>query len=407
MGVEFKQRTLDNGLTIVAEVDPDAHTAAAGFFVRTGARDEDSPVMGVSHFLEHMMFKGTDDLSADDINRGFDDLGARNNAYTSGELTCFYASCIPERFGDALGLLSKMMRPALRQDDFDTEKNVILEEIAMYRDNPFWVLYEECTDRRYRPHGLAHRVLGTDETITALQRDQMLAYFEDRYSADNTTLSLAGRVDFDHACALAEELCGRWQTTRPGRDRSRPRTNDETFAMGDAKVSRGYVIGIADAPAIDDDDRYAAALAAAALGGPDNSRLHWALIETGLADEAQAAADAHDGAGDYFVYASGDPGRLDEIWSVIEREAKGLRDSLDGHDLERLRTRQATAAALAGERPGDRMQRLGRLWTMLGRYISLEEDVDRIARVTLEEARAVLDRWPIEPRLVGRLMPGE
>ena len=131
------------------------------------------------------------------------------------------------------------------------------------------------------------------------------------------------------------------------------------------------------------------------------------MIETGLADEAQAAADAHDGAGDYFVYASGDPERLDEIWSVIEREAKGLRESLDRHDLERLRTRQATAAALAGERPGDRMQRLGRVWTMLGRYISLEEDVDRIARVTLDEARAVLDRWPIEPRLVGRLTPAE
>src|SRR5690606_38952834 len=139
----FQHATLPNGLTVIAEVDPEAHTAAAGFFVKTGARDEASPLMGVSHFLEHMMFKGTDQRSAEELNRQFDLIGARNNAYTTSELTCFYASVLPERLlgaGGAVDLLADMMRPALREEDFDTEKKVILEEIAMYEDNPFWVL---------------------------------------------------------------------------------------------------------------------------------------------------------------------------------------------------------------------------------------------------------------------------
>lgn len=407
MGVTFKHRELACGLTVVGEVDPSALTSAAGFFVRTGARDEAAPVMGVSHFLEHMMFKGTHDLTTEDINRGFDGLGARNNAYTSSEVTCFYAQVLPERLDAALSLLARMMRPALRTADFDTEKQVILEEIAMYQDNPFWVLYEEALERRYTPHGLGHRVLGTNQTITALSRDQMQVYFDQRYSADNTTLSVAGAVDFDRVCDRAEALCAAWPRTGAVRDRARPSGHRDRFTLRDAKVQRGYLIGLADAPPADDDDRYAAALAAQALGGPDNSRLHWALIETGIAEEAQAAADAHDGAGEYFVYASGDPERLDEIGHTIERECRALRDSMDEGDLERLRNRQLTAATLAGERPGDRMQRLGRLWTLLGRYISLEEDLARIERVTLAEARAVLDRWPIEPAMIGRLVPEE
>jgi len=196
MPITFEHATLDNGLTIIAEVDPDAHTSAAGFFVKTGARDEASEVMGVSHFLEHMMFKGTLKRSADDVNREFDEIGASFNAYTSHEMTVFYASVLPERLDTAVDILSDIMRPALREEDFSTEKNVILEEIAMYKDSPFWVLYEQVMQEHYEPHPLAHRVLGTGDTVTNLQRDQMKTYFDHRYSADNTAVALAGNLDF-------------------------------------------------------------------------------------------------------------------------------------------------------------------------------------------------------------------
>lgn len=405
MPVTFRQHLAPNGLRIIAECDPDAHSAAAGFFVRTGARDEASQVMGVSHFLEHMMFKGTDTLSAEDLNRRFDEIGARNNAYTSSEMTCFYAHVIPEFLPDATELLARMMRPALRQDDFDREKCVILEEIAMYKDEPYWVLYENVMERHYRGHTLGHRVLGTEETIKALSRDQMREYFENRYSADNTVVSLAGKVDFDAAVRQIEALCADWQPTRVGRDNRRPQIGGGEFEIRDSNVTRGYLLGMAAGPSIDDERRYAAVLLSQVLGASDNSRFHWALIETGLAEEAQAGYDPHDGAGDYLVFAAGDPSRLDEIWSVMQREIENLARSVTQDDLERLRTKLATAVTIGGERPADRMQRIGRLWTYLARHTTLEEELDRINRVTLDEVREVAAAFPLRPATVGRLIP--
>lgn len=407
MAVTFQQRTLSNGLTIVAETDPASHTAAAGFFVRTGARDEPGEIMGVSHFLEHMMFKGTAELSADDINRRFDEIGASNNAYTTHELTCFYAKVLPEHLERAIDTLGRMMRPALRQDDFDTEKGVILEEIAMYKDNPFWVLYEEASQRHYRSHPLGHRVLGTAETIRALSAEQMRRYFHDRYSADNTIVALAGRVDFDATCRQIDSLCGAWDRTGAARDSARPATGGGTFELRDPRINRAYILGLAEAPTVADDRRYAAALAAQILGGSDNSRLHWALIETGLAEEAHAGYEPHDGTGQWLVFASGDPGSAERTWSVVLREIRSLRDSLNEDDLMRLRSKLATAATVDGERPGDRMQRLGRLWTYLGEYRSLEEELARINAVTLDDLRAVCDEFPLTPTTTGMMLPAD
>jgi len=166
MPVEFKQATLDNGLTIIAETDPAAHTASCGFFVKTGARDEASAVMGVSHFLEHMMFKGTERRTPDDVNREFDEIGARYNAFTSAEMTAFHAQVLPEALPQATDILADILRPALRESDFTDEKGVILEEIAMYKDEPFWTLYEELTARRYGAHPLATACWGPTRRST-------------------------------------------------------------------------------------------------------------------------------------------------------------------------------------------------------------------------------------------------
>src|SRR5688500_13507858 len=131
MPIEFKEATLANGLKVIAEVDESAHTAAMGFFVKTGARDERPSVMGVSHFLEHMMFKGTPTRSAEEVDQEFDDLGAEHNAFTTSEVTAFWAHTLPAHLFKAEEILSDILRPAIRQADFDSEKKVILEEIAM------------------------------------------------------------------------------------------------------------------------------------------------------------------------------------------------------------------------------------------------------------------------------------
>lgn len=406
MPVTFEHATLDNGLTVIAEVDPDAHTSAAGFFVKTGARDESAEVMGVSHFLEHMMFKGTEKRSADDVNREFDEIGASYNAYTSHEMTVFYASVLPEKLGVAVDVLSDIMRPAIRQDDFDTEKNVILEEIAMYKDHPFFVLYEQVMQEHYEPHPLAHRVLGTDDTVAGMERDAMKAYFDHRYSADNTAVALAGNLDFGACVAWLEDKCGHWARTGAVRDTARPNASGKTIKLTDENISRAYLLALTPAPSVQDERRYAAMMLAKVLGDPDNSRLHWALIETGLAEEAQAAYDARDNVGDYFVYASCDPEKADEVWGIVERELDGLTDSLTEDDLERLRNKLATSVTLAGERPGGRMQRLGRTWLNLGAYMSLDEELERINGVTLADLRAVHEAFPFVPRTFGVMGPG-
>jgi len=406
MPVTFQEHQLANGLRVIAETDPDAHSAAVGFFVKTGARDEDASIMGVSHFLEHMMFKGSEDLTAEEINRRFDALGARNNAYTTSEITCFHAQVLPEHLPEVTTLLARMLRPALRQEDFDLEKNVILEEIAMYRDNPFWVLYEATVERHYRTHPLAHRVLGTSETVSSLTRDQMLAYFQQRYSADNTVVSLAGNVDFDAAVSLIEKQCADWKPSGALRAHQPHQGPGESLRLTDENISQGYLIAIANAPPIEDDRRYAASMLMQVLGGSENSRLYWALIETGIAEEAQAAYDAHQDAGDFFIYASGDPARLDQIQDIIDRESAALVESLTQADLERIRARLATAATLGGERPNDRMQRIGRYWLSHNTYRSLEAELERIEQVTLEDLRDVAEAYPLSNRTLGRLVPG-
>ncbi len=405
MPIEFKEATLDNGLKIIAEVDPSAHTAAAGFFVKTGSRDEDPAVMGVSHFLEHMMFKGTEKRTAADVDRDFDDIGAIHNAYTTAEQTAFYAHCLPEHLPRAEEILSDILRPALRSDDFDTEKPVILEEIAMYRDHPFWGLYETAMETYYGKHPLSHRVLGTEETVGGMAREQMLEYFCERYSADNTILALAGRFDFDEMVGGITEHCGGWQATKTRRQSPELTVAGEEFTMESETVNRHYLLMLSPAPAMNDDRRYAAGMLAQVLGDADGSRLYWALIETGLAEEAQSQYDGRDGVGEYLIYCSCSAEMAGQVEATACEEGAKLIDSITEDDLERVRNKVATAATLHGELPSGRMQRLGRLWLYTGSYRSLEEELARINAVTLADLRAVHDEFPIKPTVIGRLTP--
>ncbi len=405
MAIEFKQHTLSNGLTIVAEVAPEAHTAAMGFFVKTGARDETPEMMGVSHFLEHMMFKGTDNRTAEQVDQEFDAIGADHNAFTSSEITAFWAHSLPESLPKAGEILSDILRPALRQEDFDAEKNVILEEIAMYQDQPFWILYERALEVYYDQHPLAHRVLGTPETIGPLPRDGMLEYFQRRYSADNTTVALAGRVDFERMIELIEKHCGQWQRTDTRREQPKFIPSPNEFTLEHESISRAYLLMASPAPSLDNEQRYAMSMLGQILGDSDGSRLYWALIETGLAEEAQAQYDGRDGLGDLLTFACCDPANLDEVEATIKREMEGIIGSLTEDDLQRVRSKVATGTTLQGELPGGRMRRLGQLWTYFGEYRSLEDELARINAVTLSDLRTVAEAYPLKPLVTGRLVP--
>lgn len=405
MPTTFEKATLPNGLTLIAEIDPAAHTAAAGFFVRTGTRDEPRQLMGVSHFLEHMMFKGTKRRSAEDVNKAFDDMGAKANAYTSHELTAFYAGVLPEQLEQAGELLSDIMRPALREEDFVTEKGVILEEIAMYQDEPFWVLYEAVSEKHFGKHPLGYRVLGTQQSITDLTSEQMRGYFEHRYSADNTTIAMAGRVDFDKMVKKFEQWCGHWPRTGATRDPVLPKIKRQELTIESDRFNQAYRMLIASAPASDDDRRHAAAIAMQVLGASDNSRLHWAVVEPGLAEEASSAYDVRDGLSDFRIMVVTDPEKLEKSWAIVEKELGKVAREINEQEVALTRGKLKTAVTLAGEKPEGRMHRIGRNWTLDHRYTTLSEELEKLRAVTAKDVRKVLSEFPFSPATMGTMTP--
>ncbi|MCH2162468.1 MAG: insulinase family protein [Phycisphaerales bacterium] len=401
--IEFKEAVLPNGLTIQAEIIPTALTAATGFFFRTGARDEASEVMGVSHFLEHMMFKGTEKRTAEDVSRELDELGANHNAWTTAENTAYFAHTPHEVIHEAVDVLADILRPSLRQEDFDEEKQVILEEIAMYADQPFWVLYEAAIERYYGKNPIGHRVLGTVDTVSALKPEMMRAYFEDRYSADNTVVAASGRVDFDALVEQVDRLCGHWPATNPQRGH-----RAVEFSAGELEVelpentSQRYSVMLCPSTAMNDDRRYAAGQLAHCIGDVEGSNLFWSVIETGIAEEAQMHFDGRDGCGEMAVTLVCSPENAEKAEDIVRDELINAHERIDDDALVRSRAKIATSVMLASEKPMGRMSRLGVRWTYRLPYRTLDEELDRINDVTLGDILAYRDAFPLDELLVTR-----
>ena len=405
MPVEFKHTTLDNGLTIVAEVNPNAHTAATGFFVKAGSRDEVTELMGVSHFLEHMMFKGTERRTAAEVNRDFDRIGANYNASTSQEVTNYYAHVLPEYLGDALDLLTDILRPTLRGDDFDMEKNVILEEIGMYEDRPFWVAYEEVMDRYFGPHPLGHRVLGTNDSITKLTRDQMMGYFNTRYSPNNMVASLAGRVDFDRCVDQIAKATESWTPAEVSRNYRPPQPVISDHHLTRSSTNMRYLVALTDAPSAQDDRRYAAAVLANVLGDSDGSRLYWKLIDPGIADEAELSHHSFDQTGVNLMYLSCSPNQAERAETIFDEVLTGAGDNLTAEEVERATRKMAMDLTLQNERPAGRMMALGAQWLYLNKYLPLADELQRLTAVSVDDLQSLLTAYPLSPRAAVRLSP--
>ncbi len=400
----YQEARLSNGLLVVGEVDQSTHTAAAGFFVRTGARDESSNIMGVSHFLEHMMFKGSAHRTALDVNNDFDEIGASHNAFTSGEMTAFHAHVLPEHIFTAIEILSDILRPALRDEDFEEERGVILEEIAMYEDNPFMRLYEKMMETYYKGHPLSHRVLGTKQTVAALPKDEMSTYFFNRYAADNMVLAVAGPIDFEKVKLEAERLCGQWPRGKPGRIQTpfTPTPSEFTHVM--PNTNRAYLGMMMPAPALGDSRRYASSLISQIVGDKEGSKFYWSLVETGLAEEASCSYEGRDGVGEYLVFAACENQNVAKVEKRLRAEMEKLGEALQQEELDRARARIATEIALASERPSGRMHRLGSQWAYGLPPIPIEIEMERIEKLTLNDLRQCLQEFPLKPAVVGRML---
>jgi len=399
------EHRLPNGLTIIAEIDPGAHTMAAGYFIRTGGRDEPTHLMGVSHFLEHMMFKGSASIGSQEVNRRFDAIGAEHNAFTTIDMTAYHAHTLPDHQARAISLLSDLLRPALRSEDFAEERKVILEEIAMYDDNPFWPLFERASEAFHAGNPLGHRVLGTPESIQAMEVGSMREYFKARYSPDNTVLALAGKVDFDAAIRTAEAELGAIQPQSPHNKRATPVHGRQEFTINSTKATRHYMLGLAPGPSVHDMDRYAYMVLCQILSDSDSGRLHWALVEPGLADNADVSFDMHDDCGVVLISATCDPGASAKVESILLHELDRVVDGVSDDELSSVRAKVTTMVTLAGERPSGRMRRLGGNWARGVPYQSLTEELQHIESVTPADVRRVAQRFPLAPWVTGRTRP--
>ncbi len=405
MKTTYRETQLPNGLRIAAECAPDAASTAVGLFVRTGARDEPRELMGVSHYLEHMMFKGSATRPASEVNEAFDRIGARNNAFTSHEMTAYYAHVLPEYFGLSVSLVADLLRPALREDDFLQEKKVILEEIAMYEDNPFWVVFEQVLERYFGCHPSGHRVLGTNESVGALTRDQMSDYFRTRYSPTNTVLVAAGNLNFDELVRQATVETAGWTSQSVQREYPRWKPGRGSFTTELDKATRGYMVMIWPAPDEADPRRYATMICAQIIGDSEGSRLYWSLVETGIAVHASVGYQGRDGTGELVASVVCATEDLSTAESIVRSECEKLANSLTEDDLIRARRKIATAVAVAGESPSGRMRRLGGMLSSIGTFSPLEVELDRINALTLDDLRSVLYDFPFDPHVVGRIVP--
>ena len=401
----FKKAVLPNGLTVIAEQNSAAHTAGIGFFVNTGTRDETRDVMGVSHFLEHMLFKGTARRSADDINREFDEIGADYNAYTSHENTVYYAKVLPEYLAQATDLLADMLRPALRKEDFDIEKNVILEEIGMYDDRPSWRLQDTIIETYFANHPLGFRVLGTKESIHALSVEQMRTYFAGRYGPENIVVALAGQFDFDAVVKQLTGTAGKWTRGSARRELSNIKPVNASQSLRDANLNRHYVAFMCPGPSAQDPLQYAATVLADVVGDSEGSRLYWALIDQGLADEADISYVPQDGVGSFWGFASCDPKRAAKVEKILLQTIDSFAGSIREDEVERAKHKLATSAVVSGENPSGRMRALGGNWLYLKQYLTLDEELARLMAVTPADVQQVLKEHVFADRTLVRLGP--
>ncbi|MBL8877609.1 MAG: insulinase family protein [Phycisphaerales bacterium] len=280
MKSSFVEHQLPNGLRIVCEVMPNVNSASAGFLVLTGSRHEAPHEHGVSHFLEHMCFKGNEKRDWRDINVRFDELGSIYNAFTGKEHTVYYGWVPAERFVDQLELLAGLVRPSLPDGEFQTERNVILEEIAMNGDSFGWHVSNFLHQTMFEKHPLAHEILGERDTIAGLALNTMRDYRDERYSPRNMVLVAAGNIDPQEAFAYAGRYCADWAPHANGQRSIAP---PAAFPAGVRKLhldrfqQQELIVAYPCAAAGDPDEENLEAFCAL-FGGP-NSRCYWNFVQ--------------------------------------------------------------------------------------------------------------------------------
>ncbi len=274
--IDFVQKTtLDNGLKIVTEHVDSVKSVAVGIWAKTGSRNESHKMAGVTHFLEHMLFKGTDNRSSLDIAMSMESVGGYLNAFTSSEYTCYYSRCLNTQLERALDVLSDMiLHPSFPKDEIEKEKKVVIEEMKMYRDSPNDYLFEQFSGQIFKGHPLGNSTLGFEDTVAAFERQDLYDYMDDRYQPENLLVSVAGNVNHDKVVELVRDY---FSEVKPKDtiDENPPLQDYEVDDLELTKpIEQTHLITGRRGLHYNHEDKYRLLLANTVLGGGMSSRLH-------------------------------------------------------------------------------------------------------------------------------------
>ena len=389
----FERTTLDSGATVVTETMHEVRSVSVGFWFDVGARDEPDALAGTSHFLEHLLFKGTPSRSAKDIADAFDAVGGDVNAFTGKEYTCYYARVLDDDLPMAVDVLADMIRNSnIDPTELESERKVILEEIAMHEDAPDELVHDLFYRSLWDGHPLGRPVLGFNESIGKVSRDEVAEYWHERYAAKNLVVAAAGNLDHER---LVEEVQARFAnpegkrtlradsipSSRGGVTVHKRPTEQAHIVIGTPGLHRGH------------DDRHALAVLDTVLGGGMSSRLFQEVREKrGLAYSVYSYRSLFADAGSFAVYAGTTPQNAETVIDIVRSEIDSiLRDGITDAELARSKGHVKGALVLSNEDPGSRMNRLGRQQLTTGEILSTDELIEKFEALTMDDIRRVAD----------------
>jgi predicted Zn-dependent peptidase len=383
----IRRTVLESGVRVLTESMPEALSVASGFWFTVGGRDEPPPLSGASHFLEHLVFKGTDHLSAREIAESVDALGGDMNAFTSREHTAYYTRLPASALEFGLQLLRDVLAaPALRPHEIDAEREVILDELAQSEDTPEDKVHSALAALLFPDHPLGREVLGDRETIDGMHREDIDSFFGDHYRPANVVISVAGRLDHDDVVAtVASFLDGLEPGTAP--ERSAPVVAQGRLAVVHKPTEQAHIALGWRAPGQGDPDRFALSIANQILGGGLASRLFQEIREErGLAYSVYSGLSLYSDIGAAVVYAGTSPGRAHEVLDLIREQVAAIaRDGVTEKELAVAAGGLEGGLLLSLEDSSSRMSRLARGELSPARALSVDEQVAAIRAVTLDD----------------------
>ncbi|MGQ0849925.1 MAG: M16 family metallopeptidase [Actinomycetota bacterium] len=403
----YRISTLDSGLRVITEVMPSVRSIAVGCWVDTGARDELVNEGGASHFLEHLLFKGSERYSARMIAETFDAIGAESNAFTSKDHTCFWARLLDSDLRVGLDLLAEMLqRPAFRPNEIDSERQVVVEEINMNDDDPSDLAFEEYTQALFAGHPLEGPVLGTRQSIRAMGRDDLHGYWTRRYGSRSTVVSLAGSIEHQTAVDMVGELFGEWSGGEVDHVYQQPVTAQRVRLIHRETEQAHLVIGGLGLNRADD-RRFAFDVLNHVLGGGMSSRLFLTIREErGLAYAIYSFRMAHAETGGWGVYVGTTPEQAGTCLQLIRDEIEKVADQgIEPDELERAKGSMRGGLALSMEDPNSRMIRLGRDELAGGPHLSVDERIARLEEVTIKDVQTVAAEFLTGTKVMGVVGP--